>query len=397
MEPIIVLGGSLAGVRAAVTLRSEGYNGKLIIIDRDSHAPYDRVPLSKQILVGAWGPDDIRLATDSIDAAWIHSRSATSVDLRRRIVRLSDGTCEPFSGLVIAPDMALDGVFALRTLTDAIAIRSALLARPARVTVVGGGLIGSEIATATCSLGIATTIVDANQLPLGRTVGRTVSESIARLHAERAVRVVPGRRVVGLVGRNGSVRAVQLDNGDEIPSDVVLVALGVVADTEWLEGSGLTCNPGLVCEPTLYASGSDSAVGAGDVTRWRHPLSGNVAVRAECWATAMDQAELAAKNLLRGVANATPFLAVPTFGSRIHGFAVRSVGFPQLATESEVLAGSVDDRAYVVGFRRHGALVGAVALSATDQPQSWRTRMSGAFGSTLRGRSNVRALAADFA
>ena len=387
MERIVIVGGSLAGVRAAESLRQEGFAGELTVVDADPHPqPYDRYPLSKEFLTGLRDTGDIVLRTHDIDAVWRQGRCATSLDLDRRTVTLDDGSALRFDGLIVATgasartlgasDKALRGVFALRTLADALALRAALREAPARVVVVGGGLIGSEVATVTRSMDLATTIVDSNQLPLSRTLGSAMATSVARLHAQRGVRVLPGRRVAGLIGRAGSVKAVRLTDGESIPADVVVVALGVVANTHWLEGSGLTLADGLVCEQTLYASGTTNVVAAGDVARWPQPLCGNEWIRIEHWSNALDQASMAAKNLLRGAGEAATFSDIPTFGSHIHGAAIRSIGFPPHATGSRILWGSVDDEEYVVGFHRaDDVLIGVIALNAVDRLPHWRGQM----------------------
>ena len=382
-DRIGIVGGSLAGVRAAETLRAEGFQGGLTIVDGDEHEPYDRYHLSKDYLDGARDAQAISLPTAHIQAEWLQGRVAVDLDADAGRLTLDNGRNVEFDGLVIAtgskarrlsaPDMSLSGVMALRTLGDAKALRAALLERPAHVVIIGGGLIGSEVASITVRWGLHTTIVDASPRPLLRTLGPTMADSVISLHRGHGVHLRYGTGVEAVEGHNGSVRTVQLTDGEVLPAEVVIVCLGVTPHTSWLDSSGLPLDDGLLCDPTLFVRGRPNIVAAGDVARWPMAICGPDPIRIEHWQSTLDQATRAAKNLLVGRENSKPYANLPIFGTHIHGLHFRSNGFPQYATHSEVVWGDPYSDRYVVAFYRTDVLIGVIALEALDLLAEWRT------------------------
>ena len=173
--------------------------------------------------------------------------------------------------------------------------------------------------------------------------------------------------------RAGLVCGVRLDTGSRLDADVVVLATGTQPNTEWLRGSGLDIQDGLLCRATLHAAGSDIVVGVGDVARAPHPLLEGEAVRVEHWASARHQAAVAATNLLLGPAQGHPQTEPPVFGTTIHGAAIRGIGFPSKADTSEVVWGSIEAGQAVVAMHRRGRLIGAVALNAADKLESSTT------------------------
>jgi 3-phenylpropionate/trans-cinnamate dioxygenase ferredoxin reductase subunit len=372
---VVVVGASLAGHRAAAALRSLGYDGSLTVVGAEQHPPYDRFPLSKDYLAGRMSrrrldlPD---LARGSLpDVEWRFGAEATGLDLSTNTVRLDDGGSIGFDAVVVATGAeasgreqaeGVGGVFTLRTVEDAQALRRALRRRFARVVVVGGGLIGAEVAATAAERGHAVTLVDPGKLPTARSVGADVARLLLALHRAAGIEVVTGR-MQALERLEGRVTGVVLDKGLRLPADVVLLATGTRPNVEWLRGSGLRTDRGLLCDATLHAAGSDIVVGAGDVVRAPHPLA-DEPVRVEHWHSTRHQADLAAANLLKGRAGAQPLVELPTFGTTIHGARVRLVGFAQGADTSRVLRGSVADGEALIGLARRGTVIGVVSLNA---------------------------------
>ncbi|MGI5166208.1 NAD(P)/FAD-dependent oxidoreductase [Spirillospora sp. CA-253888] len=371
---IVIAGASLAGLRAAQSLRAEGFTGDLILVGAEPHRPYNRPPLSKSVLTG---DDDVTLPGDAFDARWLGGRRAIGLDAAARTVAVDDGTDLPYDGLVIATgarprrlpeeQMGYAGVHVLRTVDHALALRAELAAAPGgagRVVVIGAGFIGGEVASTARSLGREVTLVEAGGLPMAGVVGETAAEWLAGHHRRNGVELVTGARVVGLAGGGGTggdrVRAVLLADGRELAADLVVVAMGVVPNTEWLEGGGLALDDGVVTDRALFAA--PDVVAAGDVARWPHDLFGE-RVRVEHWANANDQGLLAARNLLRGPAEAKPYAEVPGLGTRVHGTRVQWAGLPRLGDAHHLVAGSVADDKFAVAFTRDDVLVGAVAVA----------------------------------
>ena len=380
---IVVVGASLAGHQVAVRLRGLGYDGELTVFGAETHEPYDRYPLSKAFLSGDLDRAGLDIETGDPDLEcgalgieWCLGQRVTGLDLSKQSITVN-GRQAPFDCLVVATGSRprvpagaprdVDGVFVLRTIEDGTALRAALAAPPRRVVVIGGGLIGAEVASHAAAAGHRTTLVDSSPLPTARTLGRRVATHLRGLHLEHGVRLLSDARVTSLDGRAGVVGGVRLDTGSRLDADVVVLATGTQPNTEWLHGSGLDIDDGLLCRATLHAAGSDVVLGVGDVARAPHPLLDDEAVRVEHWASARHQACVAATNLLLGPQHAHPQSEPPVFGTTIHGAAIRGIGFPSKADDSEVVWGSLQAGQAVVAMRRRGRLVGAVALNAAEE------------------------------
>jgi 3-phenylpropionate/trans-cinnamate dioxygenase ferredoxin reductase subunit len=376
MRKIVVVGGSLAGHRAAQALRGLGYDGELTVIGSESHRPYDRFPLSKAFLTRLTDRAGLELDGAPADVVWRLGETATQLDLTGRRVILGDQTELRFDGLVVASgarprDVAhierVRGAFVLRTVDDADEFRAVLESRTQRVVVVGGGLIGAEVAATAVAAGHHTTLIDPSALPTARSVGRPVAEHLQRLHRVAGVHVLRRTRVRGLDVRAGAVTGVVLEDGSRLPADVVMMSTGTTPNVEWLQGSGLPVSGGLECAPTLHARGSDRVVGAGDVVRAPQALLAGESPRVEHWASTVDHADLAAANLLAGPGEARPLTTLPTFGTTIHGAPIRAVGFPQVADRSRVVWGSVKTGKALVAMGRGSQLVAVVSLDAHER------------------------------
>ncbi len=381
MERIVVVGGSLAGLSALEALRSSGYEGELVAIGAEATLPYDRPPLSKQVLQGTWEPEQTNLRDaahyEPLGIDWHLGRRAASLDLDRRTVVLDDGEAVAFDGLVIAtgatprtlPDTPpLAGIFVLRTLEDCLALRKELEGGP-RVCVVGGGFIGAEVAASCRSRGLDVTVLEALPAPLARAFPAAMGAACSALHREHCVDLRTSVGVEGF-GGTGRVERVNLAGGGSVPADVVVVGVGVAPATGWLESSGLELRNGVVCDETC-ATAAPGVVAAGDIARWPNPLFGEE-MRIEHWSNAVEQGGAAAKRLLAADGEAEPFAPVPYFWSDQYDTKIQFLGRAAPDDTLAVVDGSLDDGRFVALFGRAGRLVGALAFNRPRQLMAYR-------------------------
>jgi NADPH-dependent 2,4-dienoyl-CoA reductase/sulfur reductase-like enzyme len=351
----------------------------------EPHAPYDRPPLSKQVLVGEWEPERVALpagANDALDLTWVRGVAATGLDLDARTVALADGRHLPFDGLVIATGARarplpgtehLAGVHALRTLDDAIAVRAAI-GEGTRVVVVGAGFIGAEVAASARQRGAEVAMVEPLPAPLARVLGSQVGEVIAQLHRDHGVAVHLGVGVAAVEG-DGSVERVLLADGTVLEADVVVVGIGVIPNVAWLEGTGLDLADGVRCdETTLVAPG---IVACGDVARWPNPLYGEE-MRVEHWEHALDMAAHAARRLLADAEGAPgePFAPVPFFWSDQYDRKLQLAGRVRPDDDLQVVAGSFADRRFCALYGRDGRVVGALGMNMPAKVIRYRRQIA---------------------
>ena len=369
---VVVVGASLAGLSALETLRQEGYEGELIAVGAEPDLPYDRPPLSKQVLQGQWEPDKTRLRGqpeyDALGATWHLGRRATALDPATRTVTLDDGEPLSYDGLVIATGATprwlpgtegLAGVHVLRTLADCLALR-AELETASRVCVVGAGFIGAEVAASARVRGVEVTMLEALPAPLARAFPAEMGAACAALHHDHSVDLRCGVTVAGFEG-DGRVTGVRLGDGSIVEADVVVVGIGVVPETGWLESSGLALDNGVVCDATC-ATSAPGVVAAGDIARWPNNLFGET-MRVEHWSNAVEQGAAAARRLLAGPGEAVEFAPVPYFWSDQYDAKIQFLGRCCPTDEVRVVDGSVDERRFVALFGRDDRLVGALAFS----------------------------------
>lgn len=369
----MIVGGSLAGLRAAETLRREGYEGAVTVLGEEPVAPYDRPPLSKQVLTGKVGAGEVALRVeDGLEVTWRLGVRAAGLDLAGRRVLLEGGDALGWAGLVIATGAqvrrlpgtdGVAGVHVLRTLDESLALRAELEREP-RVAVIGGGFIGSEVASSCAALGLEVTVIDAVEVPLARAVGEEMGRACGLLHDDAGTRQILGVGVDGLVG-GARVEGVRLADGRVVPADVVVVGIGVAPATGWLEGSGLDLGNGVHCDAWCRAMAGGvpvpGVVAAGDIARWEHPGWGE-SVRIEHWTNAVEQAEAAARALLRGD-EAPPYAPTPYFWSDQYGKKIQFVGHTRPGDEVQVVDGSIADRRFVAVYGRQGKMVAALGMS----------------------------------
>ncbi|WP_225828712.1 NAD(P)/FAD-dependent oxidoreductase [Streptomyces naphthomycinicus] len=388
---IVVVGASLAGLRAAETLREEGFTGSLTVVGDEPYPPYDRPPLSKQVLIGGVPADTTGLPTRrDPDADWRLGVAATGLDLLERRVLLADGESLPYDRVLIAtgtrarpwPDAgeaALDGVFTLRTRDDASGLAERLDAGPGRVLVIGAGFTGSEIASACRERGLDVTVAERGPAPLVGALGGTLSQLAAVMHRGHGVDLRCGVTVTALLG-DGNERFVgaDLSDGTRVEADVCVVALGAVRNVEWLADSGLAAGArGIACDAgcrafNMYGIVTDDVFVAGDVSRFPHPLFGYQMLSLEHWGNAVAQAEVAAHNMINPGPLQRPHLAVPTFWSTQFGLNIKSVGVPTYSDHVVIAQGSLEARRLAVVYGYRGRVTAAVTVDMAKSLDYYR-------------------------
>ncbi|MDI3387745.1 FAD/NAD(P)-binding oxidoreductase [Streptomyces sp. B-S-A8] len=375
--PVVVAGASMAGLRAAEQLRAAGWDGPVTLVGAEPHMPYNRPPLSKEVLAGKASFESLafRPRASVADVTWRLGTRVTAADLDRRTVRLDDGDTLPYAGLVIATGMRprrltcpgpLAGRHAVRTLDDARGLRAALTRPGARVVVVGAGFIGCEVAATAVALGAAeVTVVDPLPLPMVGPLGELLAAALRKRHENRGVRFALGTGVTAFEGED-HVTGVVLGDGAVLPADVVVESVGSVANTEWLDGNGLDLADGVRTDAHLRAGGRPEVVAVGDVARFPNARYDGVPRRVEHWSIPTDTARHAARVLTARLTgeqhDPDPFAPLPTFWSDQHDFRLQSFGAPALGkADVRVLDGDPDGDV-LAGYHRGGRLVGVVAL-----------------------------------
>jgi 3-phenylpropionate/trans-cinnamate dioxygenase ferredoxin reductase component len=389
---IVVVGASLAGWRAVETLRGEGFEGTISLVGEERHLPYDRPPLSKQVLSGKWPPEKAVLAdrrrSSELRIHEVLGRRAVRLDAEARKVELDDGAVLQGDAIVLATGALprrlpgteelgqRDGLFTLRTLDDSIALRAAVTAvDAARVVVIGAGFIGAEVASTCADLGCRVTVLEALDVPLRNVLGPMIGSHFAGLHGVHDVDLrtgvgVHGIRRVDPVATSGRL-LVELSGRETFPADVVVVGIGVAPTTDWLADSGLTVDNGVVCDDRLFAA--DGIVAAGDLARWnwRHD-GGEEHIRIEHWQVAAEAGVAAGRSVVAGRSDAPSFTPVPYFWSDQYGIRLQVLGNPGGTDDVHVAGGSLDEGKFVALFGRAGRLRAVVAIGRPRQLMGFR-------------------------
>ncbi|MFJ4783685.1 NAD(P)/FAD-dependent oxidoreductase [Streptomyces sp. NPDC088794] len=376
---VVVVGASLGGLRAAEQLRTAGWTGPVTVIGDEPHMPYNRPPLSKEVLAGKASFDSLAFTpkASAADVKWRLGRGAVAADFAEHTLTLDDGTTLSYEGLVVATGMRPRrlrcpgppaGRHTVRTLADAQDLHSELTRPGVRVVVVGAGFIGCEVAASAVGLGVAeVTVVDPLPLPMVGPLGELLAGSLLRRHRERGVRFALGTGVAGFEG-DDRVTGVVLSDGTVLAADVVVESVGSLANTEWLEGNGLDLSDGVLTDELLRVGGLPSVVAVGDVARFPNARYDGVPRRVEHWSIPTDSAKHAARSLVAHLScsqgELAAFAPLPTFWSDQHDFRLQSFGSPLLGLgDVRVLDGDPDGDV-IVGYHREGLLVGVVALGA---------------------------------
>jgi 3-phenylpropionate/trans-cinnamate dioxygenase ferredoxin reductase component len=383
---IVVIGASLAGLRAAEGARAAGWAEELVLVGDEPHLPYNRPPLSKEALAAGVSHENLafRRRKTMDDVVWRLGQSAVSSSLAERTVTLADGTAIGWDGLVIATglrvrrltDQVAAGVaangagrHAVRTLEDAAALRADL--RPtARVVVLGAGFIGCEVAATAIGLGCRVTVVAPEQVPMQRPLGAQVGAALARRHQQHGVMFRLGRLPAALsAGADGRVTGVRLDDGTDLPADVVVEALGCLPNVEWLAGNGLDLTDGVLTDDSMrvWVDGGSrpDVVAVGDLARFPNALYGATARRVEHWNIPTETGKRAGPSLVAGLngqpAPAGPFAPMPAFWSDQYDLRLQSFGALAGADRIAVLDGDLDGE-FVAGYYAADRLTGVAGV-----------------------------------
>ncbi|MER6008193.1 FAD-dependent oxidoreductase [Nonomuraea angiospora] len=381
-DHVLVAGASAAGLATVEALRRKGYEGRATVLGAEPHLPYDRPPLSKQILSGSWEPERAQLrppaTLSALNAEFVLGDPATGLDVSSRTVRTASGRVLSADAVVVAtglrprtlPDQAgLAGVHVLRTLDDALALRADLLSCT-RLVVVGDGVLGAEIAATACGMGVNVTLAGPQPAPLACQLGQPAAGLLADLHTEHGVELRLGAAVSGLTERHGHVTGVRLETGDVLPADVVVVAFGAAPATDWLAGSGLDLDNGLVCDSRCRAA--DGVYAVGDVARWHHETLGR-SLRLENRTNATEQAIAVAGNLL---GDDRPYTPIPYFWTDQFDAKIHVHGMPSPDAEVSIAEGSVAERRFVAVYRHDGRATAVLGWNMPKQARQHRQELT---------------------
>ncbi|WP_156166279.1 NAD(P)/FAD-dependent oxidoreductase [Mycobacterium haemophilum] len=375
---IVIIGGGLAAARTAEQLRRADYTGPLIIVSDEVHLPYDRPPLSKEMLRKQ--VDDVALKPrewyDEKDITLRLGSAATSLDAHQQTVTLDDGTVLGYDQLVIATGLVprripafpdLEGIRVLRSFDESMALREhASAARHA--VVIGAGFIGCEVAASLRGLGVDVLLVEPQPTPLASVLGEQIGELVARLHRDEGVDVRTGLGVAEVRGQR-HVDTVVLTDGTEAPADLVVVGIGSRPATEWLDGSGIKVDNGVICDEAGRTS-APNVWALGDVASWRDRMGHQA--RVEHWSNVADQARVVVPAMLGRDAPAG--VVVPYFWSDQYDIKIQCLGEPH-ATDIVHLVED-DGRKFLAYYERDGVLVGVVGGGMSGKVMKVRSKIA---------------------
>lgn len=387
LNKIIIIGAGAAGLTTAESLRRLGFGGIITMVHAEHTPPYDRPPLSKQVLAGTWASEKVLLrspaALEKLVLDWHHGVQACRLDVAGHRVLLSDGKLLEFDAAVIATGVVprylalvqkLQGVFVLRTLGDALALRQALTAGR-RLIVVGGGFLGLEVAATARQLGLEVEVIEPLPVCLQGPLGRTIGERVMHLQTTHGVRLCNGigvRRLIGDQGQGneGAVTAVELQNGTISPADRVLIAIGAQPDTDWLVGTGLILQNGIVCN--AFCEAAPDIYAAGDVANWYHPYLRRH-VRLEHRMNATEQGQAVARNIFD---ERQPFMSVPFFWSDQFDVKIQMYGIASRCAELRIVEGALHEDRFVAAYYEEGErLVAVLSWNSPKQLLSYRQQL----------------------
>ncbi|BDZ45201.1 NAD(P)/FAD-dependent oxidoreductase [Naasia aerilata] len=398
-DPVVIVGASLGGLRTAEALRRSGYAGPVTVFGDEPHAPYNRPPLSKDVLAGgevthAAVAFPQRAAT--ADVLWRLGTRIGSADLERRRVRTADGEEVGYRALVVATGLrpkrlfprtaALAGAFALRTLDDAGEL-SAALTPGTRVVIAGSGFVGCEVAATARQLGCEVTVVGSSGLPMLGPLGEALAEDLMERHEQRGVSFHMGTHVAEVIGRD-LVEGVRLADGSELACQVLVEAIGSVHNTEWLSGNDVDADLGLRTDSAMRVLRVDGSpwpdvFAVGDVARFPNAIYGDTPASIEHWNIPTETAKRAGRVLALqlagdpGLADAVAerFAPIPSFWSDQYDIRLLAYGLPALADRVELLAGRRGEDC-VYGYFVGAELVGVCGIGMRSEVMRHRDEVS---------------------
>lgn len=375
---IVIVGGGLAATRTAEQLRRSDYDGAVTIVSDEGHLPYDRPPLSKEVLRAE--VDDVTLKPaefyDENDITVRLGNGACAVDPSAKTVTLTDGSALAYDELIIATGLVprtipsfpdLEGIRVLRSLDESIALRERAGSANS-VVVVGAGFIGCEVAASLRGMGVNVVLVEPQPTPLASVLGEQIGALVTRLHQAEGVDVRCGVGVAEVQGTE-RVEKVVLSDGTELDADLVVVGIGSKPATEWLEGSGIELDNGVVCDDVGRTS-APHVWAIGDVASWRHPVGHQV--RVEHWSNVADQARVMVPALLGK--EIPPTVSVPYFWSDQYDVKIQCLGEPQADDTVHVVED--DGRKFLAFYERDGVVAGVVGGGMPGKVMKVRTKIA---------------------
>ncbi|MGA5464311.1 NAD(P)/FAD-dependent oxidoreductase [Mycobacterium sp. NPDC050041] len=375
---IVIVGGGLAAARTAEQLRRSQFSGAVSIVSDEDHLPYDRPPLSKEVLRSE--TDDVTLKPaefyDENDITMLLGAGAKSVDTAARTLTLTDGREIGYDELVIAtglvpkripsfPDLA--GIHVLRNFNESLALREAA-GSARRAVVVGAGFIGCEVAASLRSLGVEVTLVEPQPAPLANVLGEQIGELVARVHRAEGVDVRCGVGVSEVVGTD-KVEKVVLADGAEVEADLVVVGIGSTPAVGWLEGSGIELDNGVVCD-SQGRSSAQNVWAIGDVASWRDTVGQQV--RVEHWSNVADQARVLVPAMLGQ--DVPQVVSVPYFWSDQYDVKIQCLGEPEADDIVHVVED--DGRKFLAFYERDGVVAGVVGGGMPGKVMKTRAKIA---------------------
>jgi NADPH-dependent 2,4-dienoyl-CoA reductase/sulfur reductase-like enzyme len=382
-DPIVIVGASLAGLRAAQAIRRAEHDGDVVVVGAEPHLPYTRPPLSKELLAGEQEAEETALPGRDLDVDWRLGTRAVDLDPVAHEVVLEGGERLRYAKLLIATGararpwpgdpIELEGLHMLRDLGDALALRAALEGSP-RLAVVGGGFIGCEVAATARKRGLDVTLIDIAHQPMPA-LGPAIGARCAELHRAHGVQLRLGAGVDGFEG-NGRLEAVRLADGTRVEADVAVVALGAVPNTDWLIESGPEPAPGVVCDATLAARDAEDVFAAGDAAAWPHPMAGDATIRIEHWTNAAEQGAAAGRNLIAAPGERQPYAAVPYFWTDQYDAKIQAIGLAARAERMEMLEATPEGDKWVAAGVREGRVIAVIGYNAMRRIAFYRGRLA---------------------
>ncbi|MCU1693306.1 MAG: hypothetical protein JWM64_2397 [Frankiales bacterium] len=381
-ETFVVVGGGVGGGTAALALRAEGFEGRIVVVCDEPRAPYSKPPLSKGVLRGEEDPARTALRPEK----WYADRgielvtgvAATDLDLAAQTLVLADGTKLDYTRLLLAtggrprslPGVKdLPGVYTLRTVEDSLAIGERLVPG-ARLVVVGGGFIGAEVAASGIKKGCTVTVLEGLSTPLQRVLPTVVGQLYERMHREHGVTFLTDVAITDLeVHEDGLVA--HAASGEKYPADVVVVGIGMLPNDDLAVRAGLEVANGVVVDAQCRTS-DPHVFAVGDVANAPNPVMGGERMRIEHWQNAQHQAKVAAKNMVGGD---VPFGEVPWVWSDQYEVNIQIVGRPQ-PTDEVHLRGDVDGWSFSAVLTRDGELCGCVSFNRAEDVRAVRSLMT---------------------
>ncbi|MEW2492537.1 FAD-dependent oxidoreductase [Streptomyces nodosus] len=356
VQSVLVVGASAAGLTTAEALRRKGFTGSLSLLGSESELPYDRPPLSKQVLSGAWEPERAQLrsaeALAALDAEFVLGDPAVGLDADNRKITTASGRTLTADAVVVAtgatartlPEQrGVRGTHVLRKLEDAVALRAGLLSAR-RVVVIGDGVLGAETAATARQMGLDVTLVGPQEAPMTGQLGALVAGHLADLHRRNGVKLRGGILPDALHTEDGAVTGLRLSDGTELEADVVVTAVGCTPATDWLESSGLNLDNGVVCD--AYCRAAPGIWAVGDVARWHHQGLGRL-VRLENRTNAAEQGLAVAADIL---GEGKPYVPVPYFWTDQFDVKLQVYGIAPAVARAEVVEGDPVDGRFVVSM-----------------------------------------------